>query len=114
MNDMLHMFHLNCDIFISLSICSHFKIPKLHNAGHYFEFIQLYGSADNFNTEFTEWLYIDLAKTNFKDEFPQMMLWLDQKEQMMQHEKYFCWHLDTSFNTPLHVQKPIPPLIPEC
>ncbi|KAF8808312.1 hypothetical protein BYT27DRAFT_7222947 [Phlegmacium glaucopus] len=60
MNNALHMFHLNRDIFVSLGICSHFKIPKLHNAGHYYEFILLYGSADNFNTEFTERLHIDL------------------------------------------------------
>ncbi|KAJ7712786.1 hypothetical protein B0H14DRAFT_3902164 [Mycena olivaceomarginata] len=38
-----------------------------------------------FNTEYTEHLHIDLAKdayrsTNFKDEFPQMTLWLERKE----------------------------------
>ena len=54
MNDALHTFHLNHDIFISLGIRGHFKIPKLHNAGHYYKFILLYGLADNFNTEFTE------------------------------------------------------------
>jgi hypothetical protein len=74
MNDALHMFHLNCDIFVSLDIHKHFNIPKLHNSGHYHEFIQLYGTADNFNTEYTERLHIDLAKdayssTNFKDEY---------------------------------------------
>jgi len=118
MNDALHMFHLNRDIFVSLGIRTHFNIPKLHNSSHYYEFIQLYGTADNFNTEYTERLHIDLAKdayasTNFKDEFPQMTLWLDQKERVMQHKKYLCRRLDTSFNTPLHVQKPLPSLIPE-
>lgn len=118
MNDALHMFHLNCDIFVSLGIRMHFNIPKLHNSSHYYEFIQLYGTTDNFNKEYTERLHIDLAKdaytsTNFKNEFPQMTLWLDQKEHMMQHEKYFHQRLDTSFNTPLHVQKPLPSLIPE-
>ena len=77
MHDALHAFHLNRDIFISLGIREHFNIPKLHNAGHYHQFVQLYGTADNFNTEYTERLHIDLAKdayasTNFKDEFPQM------------------------------------------
>jgi hypothetical protein len=108
MNDALHMFYPNHDIFISLGIHGHFRIPKLHNAGHYYEFILLYGSANNFNTEFTEQLHIDLAKdaytsTNFTHEFPQMMLWLDHKERMMQHEKYLCQCLDTSFNMPLRV-----------
>ena len=42
-----------------------------------------------------------------------MTLWLDWKERMMQHEKYLRQHLDTSINTPLHVQKPIPSLIAE-
>ena len=32
----------------------------------------------------------------------------------MHHEKYICCHLETSFNTPRHVQKPLPSLIPEC
>jgi hypothetical protein len=119
MNDTLHTFHINHDIFISLGVRKHFKIPKLHNSGHYYEFILLYGSADNFNTEFMEQLHIDLAKdayalTNFKDEFPQMTLWLGRKERMMQHEKYIHRCLDTSFNTPLHIQKPLPSLIPEC
>ena len=119
MNDALHIFHLNCDIFISLGICKHLNILKLHNSSHYHEFIQLYSMADNFNTEYTEWLHIDLAKNayaliNFKDEFPQMTLWLDWKEHVMQHEKYICQYLEASFNTPLHVQKPLPSLIPEC
>ena len=118
MNDALHAFHLNRDILVSLGIQTHFNIPKLHNSGHYYELIQLYGTADNFNTEFTKRLHIDLAKdayasTNFKDEFPQMTHWLDWKEHVMHHKKYIHCHLETSFNTPLHVQKPLPSLIPE-
>ena len=118
MNNALHMFHLNHDIFVSLGIGKHFNIPKLHNSSHYYELIQLYGTVDNFNTEYTERLHINLTKdayasTKFKDEFLQMTLWLDRKEHMMQHEKYLHRGLDTSFNTPLHVQKPIPSLIPE-
>ncbi|KAF8810553.1 hypothetical protein BYT27DRAFT_7016097, partial [Phlegmacium glaucopus] len=62
MNDALHVFHLNREILVSLGIRTHFNIPKLHNSGHYFELIQLYGAADNFNMEFTERLHIDLAK----------------------------------------------------
>lgn len=118
MNDALHTFHLNCNIFISLSIHTHFNIPKLHNSSHYYEFIELYGMAENFNTEYIEWLHIDLTKDayasmNFKDEFLQMTHWLNQKECIMQHENYICHCLKTSSNTPLHVQKPLPSLIPE-
>jgi hypothetical protein len=73
MNDAFHTFHENRDIFVSLGVRNHFNIPNLHNAGHYYKFIRLYGTADNFNTEYTERLHIDLAKdayasTNFKDE----------------------------------------------
>jgi hypothetical protein len=120
MNDALHTFHENRDIFISLGVRNHFDIPKLHNAGHYYKFIQLYGTADNFNTEYTERLHIDLTKdayaaTNFKDEFPQMTLWLDRKERMMQHEKYIrrCVETSGSLNSPLHVVKPFPSLVPK-
>ena len=118
MNDALHTFHENRDIFVSLGVRNHFNIPKLHNAGHYYKFIQLFGTADNFNTEYTERLHIDLAKdayasTNFKDEFPQMTLWLDRKERMMQHTKYIRRLLETSLNSPLHIVKPHPSLVPK-
>ena len=62
MNNALHTFHLNRNILVSLGIHNDFNILKLHNSGHYFKLIQLYGTADNFNTEFTEHLHIDLAK----------------------------------------------------
>ena len=55
---------------------------------HYMESIRNYGATDNYNTEYTEHLHIDLAKdayksTNFKDEFTQMTLWLEQKEKVI-------------------------------
>jgi hypothetical protein len=48
-------------------------------------YFKLFGASDNYNTEYTERLHIDLAKdayrsTNFKDTFPQMTLWLERKE----------------------------------
>lgn len=66
-------------------------------------------TADNYNTEYTERLHIDLAKdayrsTNFKDEFPQMTLWLERKEKIFRHEKYIQWRLDGS---------PAPPVMDE-
>ncbi|KAJ7737437.1 hypothetical protein DFH07DRAFT_752997 [Mycena maculata] len=61
--------------------------------------IFLFGTTDNYNTEYTERLHIDLAKdayrsTNFKDEFPQMTLWLERKEKIFRHEKHIQWRLD--------------------
>ncbi|KAF8867851.1 hypothetical protein BD779DRAFT_1463451, partial [Infundibulicybe gibba] len=66
---------------------------------HYARAIKLYGTTDNFNTEYTERLHIDLAKdaysaTNRKNEFSQMTLWLVRKEKMARHNKYIQWRLD--------------------
>ncbi|KAG1814167.1 hypothetical protein DFJ58DRAFT_740000 [Suillus subalutaceus] len=56
------------------------------------------GTTDNYNTEYTERLHIDYAKdayraTNHKDEFVQMMRWLERKEKILRHDKYVNWRL---------------------
>ncbi|KAF7972500.1 hypothetical protein HWV62_17870 [Athelia sp. TMB] len=56
----------------------------------------LFGTSDNYNTEYTERLHIDLAKdayraTNHKDEFAQMTIWLERKEKILRHESYIHW-----------------------
>ncbi|KAJ7856406.1 hypothetical protein B0H14DRAFT_2578915 [Mycena olivaceomarginata] len=66
---------------------STFQTPFLP---HYIMYIKLFGTTDNYNTEYS--LHIDLAKdayrsTNFKDEFPQMTLWLERKEKIYRHER---------------------------
>ncbi|KAI9433522.1 hypothetical protein H4582DRAFT_1819834 [Lactarius indigo] len=99
MDAALQSFHDNKHIFVSLGIRDNFNIPKLHFAKHYCRSIKLFGTTDNFNTEYTERLHIDLAKdayaaTNHKDEFPQMALWLERKEKMVRHTKYIQWRLD--------------------
>ncbi|PPQ98035.1 hypothetical protein CVT26_003097 [Gymnopilus dilepis] len=103
LDDALGRFHANRDIFISLEIRSNFNIPKFHYMGHYRHFIERFGTADNFNTEYTERLHIDLAKdayraSNHKDEYPQMTAWLDRKEKVLQHDKYIRRRLETSAN----------------
>ncbi|KAF9641887.1 hypothetical protein BDM02DRAFT_3133494 [Thelephora ganbajun] len=65
---------------------------------HYVGSIQNYGSTDNYNTEYTERLHIDLVKdayksTNFKDEFTQMTLWLERKEKVIRHAAFVKWQL---------------------
>ena len=75
LNEVLHAFNDNCQIFIDLGIRLHFNFPKGHFTHHYCDLIELYGTADNFNTEYTERLHIDLAKdayrsTNMKDKSP--------------------------------------------
>ena len=99
LEDSLEQFHNNKEIFVDLGIRDSFNIPKLHFARHYSDYIRLYGTLDNFNTEYTERLHIDLAKdayaaTNHKDEFAQMTVWLERKEKIHRHHRYIDWRLE--------------------
>ncbi|THU84450.1 hypothetical protein K435DRAFT_571519, partial [Dendrothele bispora CBS 962.96] len=83
-------------IFVDIGIRSNFRIPKIHFMNHYLESIELFGTLDNFNTEYTERLHIDLAKdayrsTNRKDEYSQMTKWLERKEKVMRHDNHIQW-----------------------
>ncbi|KIL59617.1 hypothetical protein M378DRAFT_14733 [Amanita muscaria Koide BX008] len=98
LEDSLMRFHDNKTIFCDLGIRENFNIPKLHFSTHYVELIKLFGTTDNFNTQYTERLHIDLAKdayaaTNRKDEFEQMTAWLDRKEKILRHAQYVEWRL---------------------
>ncbi|KAJ3556475.1 hypothetical protein NP233_g11966 [Leucocoprinus birnbaumii] len=93
MRQALRSFQDNRAIFVDLGIRDDFDIPKVHFLEHYFMFICRFGSLDNFNTEYTERLHIDMAKdafvaTNMKDKFVQMTVWLDRCERILAHEKY--------------------------
>ena len=70
----LAAFHQNKAVFVDLGIWEDFNIPKLYGLVHYALSIHLFGTTDNYNTEQSECLYIDLAKnayhaTNRKDEY---------------------------------------------
>ncbi|KAG2352892.1 hypothetical protein BDR07DRAFT_1264463, partial [Suillus spraguei] len=96
LNEALDLFHNNKDIFIDLGIRNSFNLPKLHFTAHYAHMIRMFGTTDNYNTEYTERLHIDLAKdayrsTNHKNEFAQMTTWLEQREKVFRHEKYIQW-----------------------
>jgi hypothetical protein len=98
LDEALDIFHDNKEIFVDLGICNSFNLPKLHFALHYTHMIQMYGTTDNYNTEYTEQLHIDLTKdayrsTNHKNEFAQMTTWLEQREKNFHHEKYIQWRL---------------------
>ena len=106
---LLSTFHENKDVFEELRIRDGFNIPKLHSMQHYAESIQNYGTTDNYNTEYTERLHIDLAKdayksTNFKDEFTQMTLWLERKEKDIRHAAFIAWQLSGQ-------PAPLPPIV---
>jgi hypothetical protein len=96
LDEALGAFHSNKSIFVDLGIREHFNIPKLHACSHYASSIRIYGTTDNYNTQATERLHIDLAKdayraTNKKDEYPQMTAWLERREKLLQHEEYILW-----------------------
>ncbi|KAG0706653.1 hypothetical protein DFH29DRAFT_980304 [Suillus ampliporus] len=93
LDEALTLFHDNKQIFVDPGIRNHFNLPKLHATQHYASMIRLYGTTDNYNTEYTECLHIDLAKdaycaTNHKDEFVQMTQWLERKEKIVCHNKF--------------------------
>ncbi|KAI0353815.1 hypothetical protein OH77DRAFT_1406272 [Trametes cingulata] len=98
LRDALRRFHSNKEIFVQLGIRTHFKLPKLHSLDHYVESIKLFGTTDNYDTQYTERLHIDFAKdayraTNHKDEFPQMTVWLERREKISRHEAYVNWRV---------------------
>ncbi|KAG1719600.1 hypothetical protein EDB19DRAFT_1970800 [Suillus lakei] len=98
LDDALTRFHDNKDIFLDLGIRSNFNLPKLHSFRHYVHMIKMYGTTDNYNTEYTERLHIDLTKdayraTNHKDEYSQMTLWLERREKILWHDNFVKWRL---------------------
>ncbi|KAJ8075302.1 hypothetical protein PM082_019638 [Marasmius tenuissimus] len=112
-------FHHNKHIFLELGVRDDFNIPKLHSLCHYVRAIKLYGTTDNYSTEATERLHIDLAKdayraTNHKDEFIQMTRWLERREKVLFHRNFHEWcesqandQCANTMSTTTHV--PIPP-----
>lgn len=87
LQQVLDHFHANKDVFIELEAQhpAHFNIPKIHSMMHYFKLIELFGSADRYNTESPERLHIDYPKdtyraSNQKDYIYQMTIWLQQQE----------------------------------
>ena len=99
MSAALDAFHINKSIFIELQIRDNFDFPKLHSLLHYAPSIRLFGTTDNYNTEHTERLHINLAKnayaaTNHKDELNQMTIWLERKEKITRFDNFIQWRLD--------------------
>ena len=89
-------FHNNKHIFVELGFRKDFNLPKLHSLVHYVDSIELFGTTDNYNAEYTERLHIDLAKdayraTNHHDEYAQMTTWLERKEKVLRHQNYLEW-----------------------
>ncbi|KDQ20398.1 hypothetical protein BOTBODRAFT_100224 [Botryobasidium botryosum FD-172 SS1] len=106
-------FHANKAIFIQLGIRDNFDLPKLHFLKHYLLAIKIFGTLDNYNTEYTERLHIDFAKdayraTNHRDEYPQMARWLMRKEKVSKHQKFIDWRLNKPPTISFHVLRIAP------
>jgi hypothetical protein len=99
LDDALERFNANKSVLIDLGIRDHFRIMKLHFFKHYSHLIRLFGTTDGYDTQYTERLHIDLAKnayraTNKKDEYWQMVLWLERKEKILRHAKFVHWQMN--------------------
>ena len=92
----LKAFHENMTIFVNLWIWKNFNIPKFHACRHYESSIRLFGSTDNYDTQYMECLHKDFSKkpsraSNMRDKLPQMTAWLEWQEQAHQHVGYVHW-----------------------
>lgn len=113
LEECLVAFHTNKAVFVDLGIRQNFNIPKLHALLHYASSIRLFGTTDNYNTEQSERLHIDLAKeayraTNRKDEFAQMTTWLERREKVQRHIASVNWRQNNWQN--IRTRSPIGPL----
>jgi len=93
LQDSLAAFHNSKAVFVDLGVRENFNLPKLHSLIHYMSSIRLFGTTDNYNTEQSERLHINLTKdaycaTNCKDEYPQMTAWLERQEKIEWHTAF--------------------------
>jgi hypothetical protein len=92
-------FHERKSIFVKHNVREHFNIPKFHSTQHYFPMIKSHGTADNFNTELSERLHIDIAKdtfdhTNKRNYIAQMRLRLQRHEAVRKFTAYLKWSVE--------------------
>jgi hypothetical protein len=111
----LQAFHDHMAIFVDLGIRKDFNIPKLHACQHYKSSIKLFGSTDNYDTQYMECLHKIFSKdpywrSNKKDELSQMTAFLERCEQVHQHTGYVHWRENSSIKA--IKQAPIPTLTP--
>ncbi|KAH7097851.1 hypothetical protein BKA62DRAFT_674734 [Auriculariales sp. MPI-PUGE-AT-0066] len=96
LEDALSNFHMYKSVFSLHNVRKDFNLPKLHACQHYADSIRRFGTVDNYNTECTERLHIDLAKhayaaTNKRDYEHQMCRWLQRREAVLRFRTYLDW-----------------------
>ncbi|KAJ7687526.1 hypothetical protein B0H17DRAFT_939403 [Mycena rosella] len=104
MREALDTWHKNRDFLIDATVREDFNIPKFRSLLHYVDSIQYFGTTDDYNTEMFERLHIDFAKngwraSNRRDEFPQMITWLERQEKISSFAAYLAW-LESSKKPP--------------
>jgi len=82
------------------------KIPKFHSLQHYVTSIVNFGTTDNYNTESTERLHIDLAKNAFRASNKrgftiQMCRWLERRERVYWFATHCAWRTGQVFDARL-------------
>ncbi|KZV99339.1 hypothetical protein EXIGLDRAFT_592623, partial [Exidia glandulosa HHB12029] len=110
LQETLTQFHELKSVFQEHGVRDDFKFPKLHMMQHYVESIRLFGTTDNYNTEATERLHIDLAKhafraTNKRNFAAQMCRWLERREAIFWFATYLAWKRGKKFNARLRQRK---------
>ncbi|KAJ4484458.1 hypothetical protein C8R41DRAFT_921708 [Lentinula lateritia] len=60
------IFHAEKEVFVDLGVRKQFNISKVHNVLHYPQNIHSRGTLDGFNSETTERLHINLAKSGYR------------------------------------------------
>src|SRR6266403_813311 len=114
MQEHLTQFHDNKMVFLNLRVQKQFNLPKLHSLTHYASLIKLFGTTDNYNTEQSERLHIDLAKdayraTNHKKEYSQMTKWLEHREKVQLYSVFINWRQQQGHDLRLPSHIPIGP-----
>lgn len=89
-------FHQNKVVFVHLGVREHFNINKIHNIKHYVDHIRSRGTADGFNSEATERLHIDFAKTGYRasnrrNYIKQMTVHLQRHAAVHRFRQYLQW-----------------------
>ena len=112
LEESLDTFHKTKDVFVDLGVRDNFNVPKIHSLLHYSSSIHLFGTTDNYNTEQTERLHIDLTKdayhaTNHKDEYYQMTTWIERREKLQRHAAFIEWRQQQDSPTIALPQRPI-------
>ena len=100
-----------------LNIWQNFKIPKLHSLHHYASSIKLFGTMDNYNTQYTKHLHSTLSKLAYRasnkcDEVPQMTSWLKRHEKVYWQDMVIQRLQQNSNEGLRYGRQPIPALLP--